>query len=547
LTTPNNKTNPQRAQQLGPFGYHWRSIGRVLWEGKVSALAIWLTLTLAVVLVVRMLPSVYKADCLMLVVGQKIPEKYVASTVTSAPQERLAAISHLILSNERLESIISTFHLYEADRGAVPQEDIVKRMREKDIELTLEAGLSETRPDAIRISYQAKDPKTAADVTNRLASLIIAENSRSRQGRATDTSQFIESQLQEARQRLDKLEAQVSQFKVAHNGELPEQETSLNGSLARLQVRLQGNQEAVNRAEQSKILFENNLTQAESSLATLERSALEAKEAAKRKAAAAVADPAAFGPLARPKTRAEILQEELASLRQRYGKDHPEIRRRVAELAELPVEKADNAGETAKPSAANARAQAVLDQEAAALPAGLEAAIVVQKERVADLRVQRELTVKEIATTNAERQRIGQEIEADQARIDKLPIREQEMAALTRDYEIAKENYKSLLDKRLSAGMASEMESSQQGEEFTLIEPARTPQRPFKPKRELLYAAGGILSLAISVLVVLGIRLPQDKVVGEWELGPGVVILGRVPQIKPQKGRIVSFDTGGAT
>ena len=504
-------------------------------------------MTLVAVLVVRSLPSVYKADCLMLVVGQKIPEKYVTSTVTSGPQERLAAISHLILSNERLESIISTFHLYEADHGVMPQEDLVKRMRDKDIELTLEAGLSETRPDAIRISYQAKDPKTAADVTNRLASLIIAENSRSRQGRATNTSQFIESQLQEARQRLDKLEAQVSQFKVAHNGELPQQETSLNGSLARLQVRLQGNQEAVNRAEQAKVLFENNLTQAESSLATLERSALEAKEAAKRRAAAAAADPAASALPARPKTRAQVLQEELASLRLRYGKDHPEIRRRVAELAALPPEKADTTAETAKPASASERAQAVQDQEAAALPAGLEAAIVAQKERVADLRVQRDLTVKEIAAANAERQRIGQEIEADQARIDKLPLREQEMAALTRDYEIAKENYKSLLDKKLSAGMASEMESSQQGEEFTLIEPARVPQRPFKPNREVLYLAGTGLSLVMGVLVVLGIRLPKDRVLGEWELGPGVVILGRVPQIKAQKGRLVSFDTGGVT
>jgi uncharacterized protein involved in exopolysaccharide biosynthesis len=545
LTTP-NKTTHQTIQQAGPFGFHWRSIGRVLWEGKTGGLVLWLALTMVAVAIVRSLPAVFKAECLMLVVGQKIPENYVASTVTSAPQERLAAISHLILSNERLESIISTFHLYEADRAVMPQEDIVKRMREKDIEITLESGLSDTHPDAIRISYQAKDPKTAADVTNRLASLIISENSRSRQGRATDTSQFIESQLREARQRLDQLEAQVSQFKVAHNGELPQQETSLNGSLARLQVRLQGNQEAVNRAEQSKILFENNLTQAEASLATLERSALEAKEAAKRRAAAAAADPAASAVPARPKTRAEVLQEELATLRLRYGKDHPEIRRRVAELAELPVEKTDVGG-AAKPASASARAQAAQDQDAAALPAGLEAAIVTQKERVADLRVQRDLALKDITTANAERQRIGQEIEADQARIDKLPLREQEMAALTRDYEIAKENYKSLLDKKLSAGMASEMERSEQGEEYTLIEPARIPQRPFKPKRELLYAAGAFLGLAISVLVVLGIRLPKDKVVGEWELGPGVVILGRVPQIKAQSGRLVSFDTGGVT
>ena len=387
-----------------------------------------------------------------------------------------------------------------------------------------------------------KDPKTAADVTNRLASLIIAENSRSRKGRAADTSEFIENQLQQAKQTLDKLEAQVKQFKLAHNGELPQQENSLNGSLARLQSRLQGSQDALSRAEQAKILYESNLTQAESTLATFERTELEAKDVARRKAAAAAAA-VESGAVAstKLKTRAEVLQEELATLRQRYGNDHPEIRRRVAELATLPVQKPDAA------AAEDAKALAVKDLEASTLPAGLAAAILTQKERIADLRAQRDLAVKEIASANAERQQIGREIEADQARIDKLPLREQEMAALTRDYEIAKENYKSLLDKKLSAGMASQLESSQQGEEYTLIEPARIPERPFKPKRELLYAGGAVLSLAISILVVLGIRLPQDKVVGEWELGPGVVILGRVPQIKAQRGRLVSFDTGGVT
>jgi uncharacterized protein involved in exopolysaccharide biosynthesis len=475
----------------------------------------------------------------MLVLGQKIPEKYVSATDTTAPQDRLAAISHLILSNERLESIIAAFNLYPGDRGRVPEEDLIKRMREKDIELTLETGLSSTRPDAIRISYQNEDAKTAADVTNRLASLIINENTRSRTGRAEDTSQFLENQLRQARQTLDGLEGRVKQYKLTHNGELPEQEASLNGSLTRLQTRLQGNQDALTRAEQAKILLENNLSQAESSLATLERTELEAKDAAKRKAAAAAADHSAAAMAARPKTRAQVLQEELAVLRLRYGKNHPEIRTRVAELAELPLEKAED-----DPAA---KAQSAQDLEAAALPAGLAAAIVTQKERVADLRTQRELAIKEAANANAERQRIGQELETYQSRIDKLPLREQEMAAVTRDYEMAKENYKSLLDKKNAAGMASQMESSQQGEEYTLIEPARVPERPFKPKRELLYLAGTLVGLVLSLAVILGLRLPKDKLVGEWELGPGVVVLGRVPQIVIPKDRLVSLSPGSVT
>ncbi len=532
--TPSSKTTRQPIpQQAGPFGYHWRSIGRVLWEGKFKALVITIVLTIAAGLVVRSLPSVFKAECLLLVVGQKIPEKYVSPSDTSAPQERLATISHLILSDERLESIIEEFHLYDAERKSMPREDVVKLMREKDIELKPEAGLSDTHPDAIRISFENKDPQTAANVTNRLAHLIMAENSRSREKRAMDTSTFIDEQLGEARQTLDRLEAQVKQYKFGHSGELPEQESSLNGSMMRLQARLQGDQEAVNRADQARILVEGNLSQAESSLASLQQAETEAKDAAKRKAAATAAEAtaqAAAVAAAKPKTRIETLQDELATLQLRYGPDHPEIRRRQVELADLKAADAKNP----KPAAA-VRPVAPPDLDAT-VTASLATAILGQKERMADLRAKRELAVKEVATADAERQDIGKEIESLQARIDRLPLREQEMASLTRDYEIAKANYKSLLDKKNSAEMAADMESSQRGEEYTLVEPARVPERPFKPKREMLYLGGAVLSLLIGFLVVLMVRLPRDKVLGEWELGPNVVILGRIPQIVIPKG-----------
>jgi uncharacterized protein involved in exopolysaccharide biosynthesis len=303
--------------------------------------------------------------------------------------------------------------------------------------------------------------------------------------------------------------------------------------MMRLQARLQGDQEAVNRADQARILVEGNLSQAESSLAALQQAETEAKDVAKRKAAAAAAEAiaqAAAASAAKPKTRIEVLQEELASLQLRYGPDHPEIRRRQAELAELKAADAKNPKVTPVP-----RPIAAPDLDAT-VTANLATAILGQKERLADLRAKRELAVKEVSTSDAERQDIGKEIESLQARIDRLPLREQEMASLTRDYEIAKANYKSLLDKKNSAEMAADMENSQRGEEYTLVEPAHVPERPFKPKRELLYLGGAVLSLLIGLLAVLMVRLPRDKILGEWELGPGVVILGRVPQIVIPKG-----------
>jgi succinoglycan biosynthesis transport protein ExoP len=529
---------PTPTPQAGRLQFHWLSITRILWKSKISLLSLWLAVGLALAAIIHELPAIYKAECLLLVVEQKIPDKYVSATVNNTdPQVRLAAISHLILSNQHLQNIIDTFDLYKNERETMTKDQLINRMREKDISLTLESGLSNTRPDAFRISYEAKDPKLAADVANRLATLIIDENSRTRESQAEDTSQFIGAELQRSKQSLDALESRVSQWKLTHQGELPEQENALSAAFASLQVKLQGNQEGLNRADQSRALLANSLSLAQSSFSTLERSAEEAKEQAKRRPQTTpVVDPITSLPAPAPvKTRRQILKEELAQLSLRYGEEHPEIRRRKAELAELPPDREEPPVPAKTPASGTSTSAPAAAPSEPAVPSTITTAILAERERVSNLRVQLDLANKEFESAKAERVRILRDLEGTQARIDRLPLREQEMASLTRDYEMAKENYKSLLDRKLSASMATDLERSQQGERFTLIDKARVPDQPAKPPRKILYAVDGLLSLIISALVILARRLPKDTMLGEWELTPGVVVLGRVPRIETAK------------
>ncbi len=61
--------------------------------------------------------------------GQKVPERYVASTVNADVQDRLATISQQILATSRLQKIIDTYHLYQREKGRLPQEEIIEKMR----------------------------------------------------------------------------------------------------------------------------------------------------------------------------------------------------------------------------------------------------------------------------------------------------------------------------------------------------------------------------------------------------------------------------------
>ena len=119
-----------------------------------------------------------------------------------------------------------------------------------------------------------------------------------------------------------------------------------------------------------------------------------------------------------------------------------------------------------------------------------------------------------------------------QGRIEKLPVREQEMAQITRDYEISKLNYKSLLDKKMDAEMSLNMERRQQSERFVVLDRAQLPEKPVKPNRPVFYSAGTAAALVIALLLGFVVELRNNVMLGEWELPPGTPVLARLPYIE---------------
>jgi protein tyrosine kinase modulator len=483
------------------------SIARMLWKSKLLTALVWLSLCLVSVAVVLSIPPVYKAEAVILVDSQRIPERIVASTVNTDVQDRLATITQQILATSRLQKIIDTFHLYEHDRNRLPQEEIIEKMRQ-DTRVILEKGWSQDRPGAFKIAYQGNDPVTVAEVANQIGNLFIEENLRTRENHAEGTSQFLEEQLQQAKTTLDGLEVQLARYKLQHTGELPEQQSELASALSRLQIELQGNQDGANRAEQSKALLTSSVGVAESTGKVLERTI------AQRNAAEAKQAPEnPNGP-----QDAATLQAELDVLRTRYTDQHPDVIRLKAMLAEARLrEKKAHAAKSASSSGT------------AAGPVAPE--LLQQRERIASLKTELSLADRELAFRAKERRDILAKIAIYQGRLDKLPIREQEMTRLSRDYEIAKAHYKSLLDKRMAADMATDLERRQEGERFTMIDPARPPGKPTSPDRPAWIAVGCLASLLIALLAGFIKEFKKNVLLGEWELPPDVAIVGRISPI----------------
>ena len=105
------------------------SVARMLWNQKFTILAGWILLSTCAFYVVKRLPSVYSAEAVILVDPQKIPERFVASTVQVSPQDQLATINQQILSWGKLQRIVDEFHLFSEERKHQSPEALIALMR----------------------------------------------------------------------------------------------------------------------------------------------------------------------------------------------------------------------------------------------------------------------------------------------------------------------------------------------------------------------------------------------------------------------------------
>ena len=197
---------------------------------------------------------------MILVEQPTVPQQFVVPNIAGNLQDRLDSITQQILSRTRLLRIIDKLNLYGNERQGETPDELVDRMR-KDIEIELVRSPGRDELSSFNIYYSARDPQVAQRVTSELTNLFISENLESRQQQSESTTEFLSSQLEEARQALAEQEEKVREFKDKHLGELPGQVQSNLQILSGLQTQLQGEQDALDRAKQQTVYLDSLLTQ----------------------------------------------------------------------------------------------------------------------------------------------------------------------------------------------------------------------------------------------------------------------------------------------
>jgi polysaccharide chain length determinant protein (PEP-CTERM system associated) len=434
---------------------------RIAWRRKWLIVIPFALVAAATTAYTFFLPNVYRSQTLIMVVPQRIPESYVQSTVTMRIEDRLQAISHQILSRPRLERIIEEFKLYPELRDVAIMEDIVGRMRSEIVPEIV-------RGDAFRISYVYGDPRTAMRVVERLASLFIEENLRDREVLAEGTNQFLEAQLEDARTRLIDQERKLADYRLRHGTEMPDH--------------LESNLQAQHNAEMQIQALLNALTVDRDRRRVLERQIAELSSPQLGEEPIVVARPQPEGTAPTAVEQLAAAKANLADLLLRLTPEHPDVIRSRRLISELEVKAG---AELPTPPGETPRVTSPVER--------------LRLNRLAELRTDLENLNRDIARKEDQEARLRTTVATYQERVQAVPLRETELAELTRDYNTINQLYQSLLQRHESAKISANLERRQQGEQFKVIEPAHLPERPYSPNRKRLNAIGAALGLALGL------------------------------------------------
>lgn len=397
-----------------------------------------------------LLPPRYRSEASILIQQPTVPKHFVLPNIESDPEQELQTLQQRVLSRSRLRHIIDDLHLYSGGIAALMPGDPVNTMR-KDIAVELTQTTSKIpQLSGFTISYAGYNPRLVQQVTSRLTSLFVEENLQARERQAENTTEFLDRQLQDARANLDAQTQKVKAFKAQFVGQLPGELQSNLQILSGIQIRLQQADDSLNRSEQQKLYLTSMLS------AYRDAPSL-----------ALTGEPTAPGTPAEVDAELIRLQSQLADLKSRYTDKHPAV---------LQV-----SDEITKAEKLKAALQKDVDSDSG-LPLSRGVAEIKSQLKGADLDIRNRK--REIADLQSAMQQY-------ETRLNETPVREQQLADLTRDYDQSRATYEDLLGKKNASAMATDLERAQQGEQFTVLDPPSFPVSPYFPNR-LRVTLGGL-------------------------------------------------------
>jgi succinoglycan biosynthesis transport protein ExoP len=453
----------------------------IAWRRKWWVIVPAVLVTAASLVLLGVMPKVYRATTTILVTSQSVAHEVVRSKDTLRVEERLRSFQQQIFSRPYLEQIVREFKIVQADAGEAEIDAACGKLRGQII-----PELDTQNFSWFRISVDDTNADRAAGIANQLAGLFIEKNSRIRTSQATGTLEATESWAQKYRQELEKSDEEISKFNKQNLYELPDQQPA--------------NEQLLFHAKENVAKLTAAIQSSNDLLARLQ-----SQRDAERARSLALRSPAGAG-----SERLATLQGELEGLLSVYTEANPLVKRKRAQIAEL--------ASATPPAAVVATTPKAPSVAAPPDASSLQIAAVEN----------------EIASLERDRARETAQVYAYTSRIGNAPRLQPKYLELTRDADQAKRELELAAVQNAQAQHLHDLEQSNTGDQFQIQDRAFAPTAPFKPS-VLAYVLAGIgLGIGLGVGAAAAREFLDQSVRSEdafAALFPDLAIYGVIPSL----------------
>jgi capsular exopolysaccharide synthesis family protein len=471
------------------------------WDVEVEAVSVPLSHYLWVLRRHRWRIAAFIAACLALtlIVSYRLTPIY-ESTATIDVDRRMPT---LILGEESVQSTNNDADQFLATQIKLIQSDSVLRpvaekydLREREdedwkeaIDQDPEAGetpvilkkLKVTRPPntyLLLLSYRSKDKKLAADVANGIAQSYLEHTYNIRYRAASGLSQFMERQQEELRAKMERSSEALAKFERELNVINPEEKTNI------LSARLvQLNSEYTN-AQAERV-------RKEAAFGAMKQNSPEAAYISSQSEA-----------LEKLTESYNAARQHFADIKSRFGANHPEHRRAVAQVEET---------------------RRLLDQ--------------TKKNIVERVEI-------EYRQAMDREKMLGESLAETKAEFDRLNSRSFEYQTLKREADADKKLYEELVRKIKEAGINASFQNSS----IRIADAARPGLKPVFPNIKLNLAVALLLAMMFAVGAALLTDTLDDTIRDPEQAFRSLrtPVVGTLPQVKPWRTQLATIDHDGA-
>jgi capsular polysaccharide biosynthesis protein len=441
------------------------------------------------------LPNVYVSRAVLRITPSVIPENLIPATFNQQMNDRISQMWQDVVSRGQLSELIQrpTLDLYRSERNRKPLEDVIEDMKSKDIKLDI-LGLNQAsgKPNStFMISFSYQDRFKAQQVVSALVTKLTDANQVAQRAGVNQTSDLITDEVKAAKEELDKVDQELTAFKVANQGRLPEQLNLNVSAMTSLQARYQSINDALQRNAEQKLMGEQTLTSLKTNYQQMEAAMNTTPDEVQTKEATVKNEE-----LAQLNREIHQTEAQLAVLLQNVTDKHPDVIDMKAKLKALKdrhdqMKKEDDAAiaaaEASRPKNAPKKGVSLASQQALA---DMKARIDATATQLTALEMDRVEKVKE-------QQKLNADMSNFQSRIEASPINEQKYMSLMRQRGVSAQHLEELEKKAQLAAQGVEINQRKAGESLDLLDPASLPETPTAPNRWQIVGIGAVAGLFV--------------------------------------------------